>query len=152
VTKEYNKAYYAANREKMLEASRLWHKQNKRYRPESYFAWREANKERIREYQKQWKIDNRDRFLSRLRDWQKRNHHKLICSNAARKAKTRGGDCSSIYRRCRELRKYFDVVVDHIMPLSKGGSHIPSNLQIIYAFENAIKSARTDYRPKVIFA
>lgn len=56
-----------------------------------------------------------------------------------------------IYKRAQELRKWFDVEVDHIVPLSKGGAHTSKNLQIIYGFENASKQANPNYKPKVIF-
>lgn len=56
-----------------------------------------------------------------------------------------------IYARARELRRWFNVVVDHIKPLIKGGPHAPSNLQIIYRSENERKAARLDYIPSVVF-
>jgi len=34
----------------------------------------------------------------------------------------------------------FDVHLDHIIPISKGGLHIPENLQIIHAEDNRKKS------------
>ncbi len=56
-----------------------------------------------------------------------------------------------IYARAQELRQWFDVVVDHIVPLAKGGAHAAANLQIIYAFENTRKGMCLDYKPRVIF-
>jgi 5-methylcytosine-specific restriction endonuclease McrA len=56
-----------------------------------------------------------------------------------------------IYHRAQELRRWFKVSVDHIIPLSKGGAHAPRNLQIIYSSENMKKRARSDYIPSVIF-
>jgi hypothetical protein len=59
---------------------------------------------------------------------------------------------TKIYARAAELRQWFDVVVDHKIPLARGGSHSPDNLQIIYAKENARKGTRLDYVPSVVFA
>lgn len=56
-----------------------------------------------------------------------------------------------VYKRAEELRKWFNVAVDHIIPISKGGHHSADNLQIIYASENRKKWDRLDYTPSVIF-
>lgn len=56
-----------------------------------------------------------------------------------------------IYLRAAELRQWFDVVVDHAIPLAKGGLHHPNNLQIIYDHENRKKGCRLDFKPSVIF-
>lgn len=59
--------------------------------------------------------------------------------------------CARIYARAAELRQWFDVVVDHIIPLAKGGVHTANNLQIIYRKENAMKGISLSYRPVVVF-
>jgi 5-methylcytosine-specific restriction endonuclease McrA len=56
-----------------------------------------------------------------------------------------------IYARATELRQWFDVVVDHIVPLSKGGLHLPENLQLIYRSENNRKHNSDSYQPTVVF-
>lgn len=72
---------------------------------------------------------------------------------AARRARQRTWDSriEAIYIRAKELRQWFDVVVDHIRPLGRGGKHILSNLQIIYRTENLRKGCRLDYTPSVVF-
>lgn len=57
-----------------------------------------------------------------------------------------------IYQRAKVLRSWFNVVVDHIIPLSRGGAHSPDNLQIIYHNENARKSAKLGFQPSVVFS
>jgi 5-methylcytosine-specific restriction endonuclease McrA len=58
---------------------------------------------------------------------------------------------AKIYERAKEWRQWFDVVVDHIIPLIKGGTHEASNLQIIYGFDNARKHDSLTYKPRVVF-
>ncbi len=74
-------------------------------------------------------------------------------ATARRRAKCRGSNSAilKIYKRCLSLRRWFDVVVDHIIPLAKGGAHSAANLQIIYRKENCEKGIRLDYRPSVVF-
>lgn len=56
------------------------------------------------------------------------------------------------YLRARELRKSgLDVVVDHIIPLARGGPHTFENLQIITRQENGCKREHLDYQVQQIF-
>lgn len=124
-------------------------------------------------WERRWRKNNPE--LARARDKRKRvkyrverahlkylwdQTHPEICRahEALRRARKRNaaiGDFSAIariYARARELRQWFDVVVDHIIPLAKGGAHAPGNLQIIYRLENLSKGTRLDFVPSVIFS
>jgi 5-methylcytosine-specific restriction endonuclease McrA len=89
--------------------------------------------------------------------WAKNNPEKacaLVARRRAHKKAAAQGDSfeiAKVYARCRKLRRWFNVVVDHIIPLSKGGAHSPCNMQIIYASENSKKRDRLDYAPSVVF-
>lgn len=58
-------------------------------------------------------------------------------------------EIAAIYKRCVEIEKETGIKhhVDHIMPLSKGGKHIASNLQILTATENLKKGAKIPALP-----
>jgi 5-methylcytosine-specific restriction endonuclease McrA len=94
---------------------------------------------------------------NRLTSRWKQEHRPLVAAHAsARRAKKRNTlrslvEIEKIYVRAAELRQWFDVVVDHIIPLAKGGAHAPDNLQIIYAYENARKGTQLDYTPDIVF-
>lgn len=88
--------------------------------------------------------------------WFKTNKPKARSYCAARRARCKVGKklrqaIEKIYTRAHELQQWFDVVVDHTIPLAKGGRHHPANLQIIYRIENLQKGARLDYAPSVVF-
>ncbi len=155
--REYSRLYYLAfpwnhrkvcdswrNRNKKREQLRQqqWGKQNRKRHNFTTQLWRKRNPERANELQRQNHQRNRITF---------QKHENL------RRARKRNAQISDqalvqkIYERARELRKWFDVVVDHVIPLSKGGAHSSENLQIIYAEENARKGARLDYIPSVRF-
>ena len=57
-----------------------------------------------------------------------------------------------IYDRAAQWREWgFDVVVDHVIPLARGGKHSSDNLQIIYRTENRTKGAKLNYHTQVVF-
>jgi hypothetical protein len=73
----------------------------------------------------------------------------------ALKRKVTVGDLTEIakvYERRSWWGQWFDVVVDHIVPLFHGGTHEAKNLQIIYRFENSRKGRSLNYKPRVIFS
>jgi 5-methylcytosine-specific restriction endonuclease McrA len=48
-----------------------------------------------------------------------------------------------LHWKVSKMRRYgFDVHLDHVVPLSKGGKHEPMNLQIVHGTDNAIKNNR----------
>jgi len=129
---------YRKNPNKHKEWSKNFHKRNPTY---SNFYYKK-NLNKLRKINRSWKIANPDKV------------RQSVVKRRALKFGATIGDpqaIAKIYTRARELRQWFNVVVDHIVPLSKGGAHSVENLQIIYATENLQKNARLNYVPKVIF-
>lgn len=136
----YDKKYYAVNKTRYAEHSKSYRTENKEilaiYNKQRY----QANKEKI----KLWAKDARDARpeVYRAKD-AKRRASKL-------NATPKWGDVEKI-KVLYEYSKLCSIVlkqtfhVDHIVPL-KGktvcGLHVPSNLQVLTAFENISKSNR----------
>ncbi len=115
-----------------------WYTQAKRYC--------EAHPERVRECKKQCRYKRPDHYRAKGREYRAiRRAIELMAD-----VRDRPG-IAKIYKRAGVLRQWFDVVVDHIIPLAKGGAHAPGNLQIIYRLENLHKNASLTCKPKVIF-
>jgi 5-methylcytosine-specific restriction endonuclease McrA len=141
--------------------------------------WRLANPKKSVAYSRRWQINNPNtarQITARYQATEKgqatriryrrspkglatirRLNHKHNWQGKVRRALRMGAklgdpqEMRKIYQRCRVLRQWFNVVVDHKIPLAKGGAHSAENLQIIYAHENARKHARLNYKPRVIF-
>jgi 5-methylcytosine-specific restriction endonuclease McrA len=115
------------------------------------------SKSLCRVYRNRWlqKSGNREKQRKSVSTFYKENPHKKCEKEARRRTRmSLIGDrrlIEQIYARCHELRHWFDVVVDHIIPLSKEGAHSPDNLQIILAIENNRKGAQLDFIPTVVF-
>ena len=139
----YRRSRYLANKDRLLELGRIWNKQN-----------REQRRAIWRRYYRRY----RAKHIERIRSWSKANPEKAKVYKAISGSRRRSQSkeiydkrITSLYKRCQALRKWFDVQVDHIVPLSKGGRHQISNLQIIYAYENARKHTNINYKPRIIF-
>ena len=122
------KAYYEANKEKIKVRDKSYHEANKEKVLLVAKAYREANKEKIRE---------------KIRDWYKSNKAKAYAYCVKRRAlkmnqyEKLSADDKFVIEECYELsqlrtkRMGFVWHVDHIIPLSKGGLHKPTNLQVV---------------------
>lgn len=144
------RAYYQANREKLIAKAKKWQAENadavKAYREanKSEYArrskeWQQANPERVRVKTQRWQSANPDA----VRRWQKANPAATRAIKQRRRAKEREAEgthtAADILRigdaqkwRCHWCAKPTGKAyeVDHIKPLSRGGSNWPRNLCI----------------------
>lgn len=138
----YKQEYYKNNRDTVEKGHRRY-----------YLANRDAVKLAARKY----RVNNLEKCKARRKIWESKNLGKMRAFSAKYKALKRtsvNGSIAaieSVYKRAVELRRWFAVEVDHIKPLSIGGLHEASNLQIIYAFENRRKCDSLNYKPSVVF-
>jgi 5-methylcytosine-specific restriction endonuclease McrA len=144
----YKRSQYAKHREHILAKNKRWEKQrDPEKRKEYYREYYRKNREQYLKYQKSWRDENPERTNITAR--------KASSMRRARKRLATIGDLTDIakiYARCADLRQGFKgLVVDHIVPLCRGGMHEASNLQIIYDFENRRKADKLNYKPRVIF-
>lgn len=112
--------------------------------------------ERNPEYFRSWQLNNKDKCRAAERRYAKNNPEMITLKAARRRAKKKSqtANLSSeekqmvklIYEKSRMLGSGF--VVDHVVPISKGGSDHPYNLQIITSEENNRKSNYTGYEVK----
>lgn len=111
--KEYDKNRYEKNRESILAANKKWHRENREQKREYIRNWRAANPERLRA-----QLGNR----YAIRRAAEGNYTHLDVARLITKQDGLCAICGVAFGN-----KYH---VDHIMPLTLGGSNWPENLQI----------------------
>lgn len=161
--------WYRANTERALEVSARWKVENPDRRDQTNKAYYEANKPRIAVYKKNWTETNRERVKlnavqyvakNKLRiranhlRWRQANPEKLRVWTNVTKARRRGADGKYtsadiivLFKLQRGKCAYCRVPlgsgyhIDHILPISKGGSNWPANLQLTCVSCNCSKHA-----------
>lgn len=165
----YGKLYYALNREAQIAKAMKWNRENPEKHKESFDRYIEKNRrkvldakkkkreENIEEYlerERIWRSQRREELAEKSRKWRRENPEKRRVIDRNKKIRRRGADgfhtLEDVERllvsqkfKCAECGKSVkkEHHVDHIMPLSKGGSNWPSNLQILCPACNMEKHA-----------
>lgn len=155
---ERRRAYYVAHKEEVNEQSRAWRATHKEEIDEYNRAYRAANKEegneRSRAYYAAHKEEisarvcaynqaHKEKMSKRARAWQKANPLKVRATHQRRRARKRNAvgsytaaDIEAQYKRQKGRCYWCDVKVgetyhmDHVVPLSRGGSDLPENLVV----------------------
>lgn len=157
-----DKRWRDKNPDKVIAKSLKWYRSNIdrcRARACDYARrMRIENPERMRELDKNRSPESKSKRRLKCSEYGKKNKHKKRSYSAKRRASKIGVDIGDgiaiqrIYERASFLRSVgFNVVVDHKTPLSKGGKHCSSNLQIIPQSENNRKYCNENFKPIFIF-
>lgn len=141
--KAYDKARYWANREERLARSKAWAAKNSDVACARSKAWKQANREHVNAQKRAQRASNPEK----ARAAEKRKYHakpgvyKSRRNGRLKQATPPWVDHAAI-RVFYDLAAVLGMHVDHIHPL-KGrnfcGLHVPWNLQLLTASENAAK-------------
>ena len=135
-----------------------WLEANRERKKAQQDAWRAANKEHIRKRNAAYRAANKERKAAYLREWQKANPEKV--REAALRRIARKKEARTYVITDKDLRRITsapcafpgctgtDIELDHVIPLSRGGSHGIGNLQPLCRHHNRTKHNKTwiEYR------
>jgi len=151
------KTYYKAHRDTIIAYQK---------------ALQVAKRDAVKIYKKEWWAKNREQFAekrkrpevrARIRTVNKKWYHatyhtkhraKFLARNAKRRAlKVQAPcepidfmqvlrDCKGLCGICKKPLDLFGIDFDHIVPLSKGGTHTNDNIQATHAYCNRSKGAK----------
>lgn len=136
----------------------LWMAYNKKAnlsarRKKSKAEWREKNRDKINQQNREWHANNPEKAAAKIKKWRSKNqescrtysrNRKALIKNAA--GKHTKDDVLAIYEKQNKKCPVCNACllsgyhVDHIVPLSKGGSNDAKNLQLLCAPCNQSKS------------
>ncbi|GIW67915.1 MAG: hypothetical protein KatS3mg096_783 [Candidatus Parcubacteria bacterium] len=139
--KEIAYQYYLKNKEKFKQAARKWakkyywqHKNEKEFqekRKKIWLKWKEKNYEKIR--QRNRIATAKYRKTEKGKQAQKRYKYLRRNPNAGKidfkKWKEKIKELNYRCQRCGKKMKINEITIDHIVPLSKGGTNLIENLQ-----------------------
>lgn len=152
---DYGRAYRQANAERLRvyrlanrEQERAQQRKAKAASPEKQRGWNKAyyaaNKEKELARSKAYQLANKEAVAAKQRDWKQANPDAVNAIRANRRARELNAegsytqaDIARLFKlqkgRCAECRTSIKRGhhVDHILPLIKGGSNWPANLQLL---------------------
>lgn len=125
------------------ERNRIYMRERRKREPDLTARYYAKNRDKERERLDRWNAANPDSVKERVKRWAQENRDKRRASELRRRAQKRqsGGDhtAADIQRQCKAQKGkcYYCGVkvgdgyhVDHVVPLSRGGSNGPENIVI----------------------
>jgi len=149
------KSMKVRNKDKYNAESRAWYYANKERSQTTTKNWVAANSDRVREMGIKWRCENSEQYKHVAREWRIANRDRKTAienNRRARKLSAPGrftveqvaGILAAQDFHCSYCDATENLQIDHVVPLCRGGSNWPWNLQWLCAHHNASKNDKTD--------
>lgn len=125
--REYQQDYYKKNRDRIISRAIMWNREHN-IGPKDNTAYYKDNRDRVLAVNKAWKERNKDkiRIYTQVRRNRIRSSVGLLTVGIWEDIKKSfGNECA----RCHRLESEILLTIDHIIPVSKGGTNERDNLQ-----------------------
>ena len=136
-----SRKYQEANRETCRKRSKAWKKRTGWTEDPAYrAAHTEKNRERIEARRRNYYHENKPAFYAKAHEQRAKRRGaegRFTAKDTNRILKSQDGMCAYCYESD-------NLHLDHKVPISRGGTNWPDNLQYLCAFHNLSKHARTD--------
>lgn len=137
------KAWYEANREKKTAYNKKWREDNREKKRAYDRNYRKVNKQKESVYQKGWRKANAEKCRDRCRKHKALKRTTQIEHINEKVVYLRDGwICQICHEKVDKKFKYPNpksASLDHIIPLSKGGTHTYKNVQLAHFVCNITK-------------
>lgn len=157
--RERRRQHYAENRETYIENARRRYWENPRAKSEYDKRRYKQKREEILQYQSDYYQCNKEHVKARVKRYRQDNPEKEAGRARRRRAKEKGAEgyfteehwerlCNLSGGTCLCCGKDEDITVDHVVPLTRGGTNWINNIQPLCRSCNSSKGNRdfTDYR------
>ena len=145
--KSIDSDWRAANREKLRADAAAWRAANPDAKAAQDRSWRERNRESEAARRREWDEANRDRATEAARKKRARKLAAFVAQvDAARVLARDSGTCQLCTRPIDPSLAWphpMSFSLDHVIPLSRGGTHEPANVQASHFRCNSVKGNRT---------
>jgi 5-methylcytosine-specific restriction endonuclease McrA len=136
-----SRAWYHENIEAAKARSKRWRESNAEYVAARCAQWRDENRERVREMNREAHARAPEKTRARVSTRRARKAAAFVEAVEPRVVWQMHGGCCGI---CHEFVEYDGMHVDHVVPLSRGGTHGYVNVQPAHSFCNLSKGAKTN--------